>query len=298
MNQFISSILIGFSQGSIYALMALALVLVFRSTRVVNFAQAGQAMVSTYIGWEVINRTGSYWLAIPIAALGGAILAMAVQTFLMRPLSKRTSQGAIAPVANIIVTLGLLGVLHSGAAIIWGSEEKLLTSPVSTNGFKIGENVYPFSATDVLIIITSVIVMLIFAFIFKKTNLGLALRAAAFQPEISRLAGIRVDRVQTIGWAFSGAAGAVAGVLIAPGSYLNPYSLDILLVFGFVAAVIGGLDSLVGAAVGGIVLGLTLSFTSQYVGTALTFVVPFVALLSVLLLRPNGLLGGRSSRNA
>ena len=92
MNQFISSILIGFSQGSIYALMALALVLVFRSTRVVNFAQAGQAMVSTYIGWEVINRTGSYWLAIPIAALGGAILAMAVQTFLMRPLSKRTSE--------------------------------------------------------------------------------------------------------------------------------------------------------------------------------------------------------------
>ena len=192
----------------------------------------------------------------------------------------------------------MLGVVHSGAAIIWGSEEKLLTSPVSTNGFKIGENVYPFSATDVLIVITSVIVMLVFAFIFKKTNLGLALRAAAFQPEISRLAGIRVDRVQTIGWAFSGAAGAVAGVLIAPGSYLNPYSLDILLVFGFVAAVIGGLDSLVGAAVGGIVLGLTLSFTSQYVGTALTFVVPFIVLLAVLLLRPNGLLGGRSSRNA
>jgi branched-chain amino acid transport system permease protein len=298
MNQFISSILIGFSQGSIYALMALALVLVFRSTRVVNFAQAGQAMVSTYIGWEVINRTGSYWLAIPIAALGGAILAVVVQNFLMRPLSKRTSQGAVAPVANVIVTLGLLGVLHSGAAIIWGSDEKLLTSPVSVNGFKIGENVYPFSQTDVFVIVTSVIVMLIFAFIFKKTNLGLALRAAAFQPEISRLAGIRVDRVQTIGWAFSGAAGAVAGVLITPGIYLNPYSLDILLVFGFVAAVIGGLDSLVGAAVGGIVLGLTLSFTSQYVGTALTFVVPFAILLIVLLIKPNGLLGGRSSRSA
>jgi branched-chain amino acid transport system permease protein len=187
MNQFISSILIGFSQGSIYALMALALVLVFRSTRVVNFAQAGQAMVSTYIGWEVINRTGSYWLAIPIAALGGAILAVGVQNFLMRPLSKRTSQGAVAPVANVIVTLGLLGVLHSGAAIIWGSDEKLLTSPVSVNGFKIGENVYPFSQTDVFVIVTSVIVMLIFAFIFKKTNLGLALRAAAFQPDISRL---------------------------------------------------------------------------------------------------------------
>ena len=140
--------------------------------------------------------------------------------------------------------------------------------------------------------------MLTFSFIFQKTNLGLALRASAFQPEIARLSGVRVDRIRAIGWAFAGAAGAIAGVLVTPGSALSPNSLDLLLVFGFVAAVIGGLESLIGAALGGILLGLTLSFVGLYVGTSLTFVVPFIILILVLLIKPSGLIGGRKSRNA
>jgi branched-chain amino acid transport system permease protein len=298
MDQLISAILIGLSQGAIYSLMALALVLVFRSTRVINFAQAGQAVVSTYIGWEVVTRTGNYWLALPIAAIAGAIVGAAVESFLMRPLSKRASKGAIAPVASVILTLGLLGVLHSGAAIIWKGDQKLLESPVSAMGITVGETVYPFSQTDFLIIGTALLVMLTFSFIFQKTNLGLALRASAFQPEIARLSGVRVDRIRAIGWAFAGAAGAIAGVLVTPGSALSPNSLDLLLVFGFVAAVIGGLESLIGAALGGILLGLTLSFVGLYVGTSLTFVVPFVILILVLLIKPSGLIGGRKSRNA
>ena len=298
MERFISASLIGLSQGAIFALVALALVLVFRSTRVINFAQAGQAMVSTYIGWEVVTRTDNYWIAVPIAALSGALLAALIESFIMRPLAKRASTGAIAPVASIIVSLGVLGILHSGASIIWTSEQKLFASPVSVNGIKVGSTVYPFSMADVLIISTVISVMLIFAIVFKRTSLGLSLRAAAFQPEISRLAGVKVDQVRTIGWALSGAAGAIAGVLITPGSYLNPFSLDILLVFGFVAAVIGGLESPIGAALGGIVLGMSLSFTSLYINSALTFIVPFVVLLVVLIFKPKGLFGGGSARNA
>jgi branched-chain amino acid transport system permease protein len=298
MEKLISASLIGLSQGAIFALMALALVLVFRSTRVVNFAQAGQAMVSTYIGWEVVTRTENYWIALPAAALAGALLAAIVETFLMRPLAKRASHGAIAPVASIIASLGVLGVLHSGAAMIWTTEQKLFESPVSVNGIEIGSTVYPFSQADMLIISTVVIVMLTFAFFFQRTSLGLSLRAAAFQPEISRLAGVRVDRVRTIGWALSGAAGAIVGVLVTPGNYLSPFSLDILLVYGFVAAVIGGLESPQGAALGGLILGMSLSFTSIYVSSGLTFIVPFVVLLLILLVKPKGIFGGGSSRNA
>ncbi len=182
--------------------------------------------------------------------------------------------------------------------IIWTSEQKLFLSPVSVNGIKIGSTVYPFSQVDILIISTVIIVMLTFAFFFQRTSLGLSLRAAAFQPEISRLAGIRVDRVRTIGWALSGAAGAIVGVLVTPGSYLSPFSLDILLVYGFVAAVIGGLESPQGAALGGLILGMSLSFTSIYVNSGLTFIVPFVVLLLILIIKPKGIFGGGSSRNA
>ena len=162
----------------------------------------------------------------------------------------------------------------------------------------VDKNVEGISQADILIISTVIIVMSTFAFFFQRTSLGLSLRAAAFQPEISRLAGVKVDRVRTIGWALSGAAGAIVGVLVTPGSYLNPFSLDILLVYGFVAAVIGGLESPQGAALGGLILGMSLSFTSIYVSSGLTFIVPFVVLLLILIVKPKGIFGGGSSRNA
>jgi branched-chain amino acid transport system permease protein len=140
--------------------------------------------------------------------------------------------------------------------------------------------------------------MAIFAAIFKFTRLGLSLRAASFQPEISRLSGVRVDRVRTIGWAFAGAAGAVAGALVTPTMFLSPNSLDLLLVTGFVAAVVGGLESLIGAVVGGLVLGLGFAFILQYIGSSIIFSAAFVILIAVLLVRPQGIFGARSSREA
>lgn len=298
MQQFINTILIGISIGSIYSLMALALVLVWRSTRVVNFGQAGQAIVSTYVAWEVLNRSGSFFLAFVLAVAIGGVLGGLIESGLMRTLLKHASEGPIAAVAPVIVTLGLLGVIRAVVGMIWTNEGKRFDSPVDTAGFVIGDTTLPFSRLNLLIVVTAAIVMIVFSIIFQKTNLGLALRASAYNPEIARLSGVRVSQTRTIGWIFAGAAGAVAGILVTSNDTLTPNSLDTLLVFGFVAAVIGGLESLVGAVVGGLVLGIGLSFILIYLGTSLVFPTAFVVLVIVLLLRPSGIFGVKGARSA
>lgn len=298
MQQFINTILIGISIGSIYALMALSLVLVWRSTRVVNFAQAGQAIVSTYVAWEVVNRSGSFLMAIILAVAIGGLVGGLVESGLMRTLFKHASDGPVAAVAPVIATLGLLGVIRAIVGLIWSNEGKRFDSPVDVSGFVVGDTTLPFSRLNLLIVVTAAIVMIIFSIIFQKTNLGLALRAAAYNPEIARLSGVRVAQTRTIGWVFAGAAGAVAGILVSSNDSLTPNSLDTLLVFGFVAAVIGGLESLLGAVVGGLVLGIGLSFVLIYLGTSLVFPTAFVVLVLVLLVRPSGIFGVKGARSA
>ena len=293
-----STLLIGLSSGAIYSLMALALVLVWRSTRVVNFAQAGQAIASTYSGYLVISRTDNYWLALPVALVAGALIGALVDVALIRTLNKRVKSGPAAEMAPVIVTLGLLGLIRSTVGMIWGGDLKAYKAPVTNHGFTFGTTTIPFSPYNLLIVITAVIVMAVFSIIFQKTNLGLSLRAAAFQPEIARLAGVRVDLVRTIGWAFAGGAGAVAGVLVTPSNSLSPNSLDLLLVLGFVGAVIGGLESLLGAAIGGVVLGIGLAFILEYVSTSLAFPSAFIVLILVLLIKPSGILGKKGGRGA
>jgi branched-chain amino acid transport system permease protein len=278
--------------------MALALVLVWRSTRVVNFGQAGQAIVSTYVAWEVVNRSGSYFLAFVFAVAIGGLLGGLIESGLMRTLFKHASEGPIAAVAPVIVTLGLLGVIRAVVGLIWTNEGKRFESPVDTAGFVIGDTTLPFSRLNLLIVVMAAIVMIIFSIVFQKTNLGLSLRAAAYNPEIARLSGIRVSQTRTIGWVFAGAAGGVAGILVTSNDTLTPNSLDTLLVFAFTAAVIGGLESLVGAVVGGLVLGIGLSFILIYLGTSLVFPTAFIVLVLVLLIRPAGIFGVKGARSA
>ncbi|MEY3714927.1 MAG: hypothetical protein RJB59_730, partial [Actinomycetota bacterium] len=255
MQKVFETILIGLSTGSIYALMSLALVLVWRSTRVVNFAQAGQAMFSTYIGFEIASRSEIFWLGLVFAIAAGALLGAGVDYFFMRVLFKHANSGPAAVVAPVIATLGLLGLIRSVVGLTWGGEFKSIETPASTNGFTIGESTIPFSPLNVLIIVTTALILIALAILFQRTNLGLALRASAYAPEIAQLAGIRTARTRTIGWAIAGGVGGVAGMLVTANNFLSPYSLDLLLVFGFIAAVIGGLESMVGAVIGAFVLG-------------------------------------------
>ncbi len=298
MQQFINTLVNGASLGSIYSLMALAMILVWRSTRVVNFAQAGQAVLSTYIGLEIHRMTHSYPLTLLIAIIFGAIFGALVDLLLVRPLMHRVGGGPIASVAPVILTLGLLGALQGFVGLVWGGEFRSFPSALSPEGFKVGMTRIPFSPFDLFILFSTLIVMLAFAYIFQRSGLGLAMRAAAFEPEVAQLAGVRVSRVRTIGWAFAGGAGALAGALITPTTLLAPNSLDLLLVFGFTAAVLGGLESLVGGVVGGFLLGLGLALVVTYLGSSFTFMTAFVVLISVLLIRPRGLIGARSVRNA
>ena len=302
MINLLNTFLNGITSGAIYSLMAISMVLVWRSTRVVNFAQAGMALLSCYFGYEVVQRTGSFWIALPAAMLAGAIIAAVIEFGFMRILLKHSSQGPIASVGPIIATLGLLGLIRGVIGMVWGNADVAIDPPFSVVGFKVGENTLTFSPLKLLALVTVAVILLVITWLFQKTNLGLSLRASAHEPEISRLAGVKVDLVRTVGWALAGAAGAAAGMLQATtgSGGMNPDSLEfrLLLVFGFIAAVIGGLESMVGALVGGMVLGLVLAFVLTYVGGSLVFLTAFMLLLVLLLVRPQGIIGQRAGRRA
>lgn len=302
MTQFIDMLLIGLGAGSIYALMAIAMVLVWRSTRVINFAQAAMALLSTYIGFELVQQTGNFWIALPLAMALGALVSALVEILLIRTLLKHSSSGPVAGIVPIIATLGLLGFIRATIGFIWGNQDVQIQPPLSKVGYKIGGETIALSPMNLLVFITVVLMVAVLGFIFQRTNLGLSLRASAYSPEIAQLAGVRVGAIRTIGWAIAGAAGAAAGLLqtVNGTGTLAPDSLEfsLLLTFGFIAAVIGGLESLPGAVLGAVVLGLVLAVVQIYISGTLVFIVAFLLLLLVLLLRPQGFIGVKAGRRA
>jgi branched-chain amino acid transport system permease protein len=295
---FLNIVIAGVSIGAIYSLMAFALILVWRSTRVVNFAQAGQAAFSTYVGLTIESATGNYWIALLAAVISGVIIGALVEVVIVRFIVKHATSAATAAVAPVIAMLGLLGIFQGLMGLIWGGEYQAYPTAFAREGLIIAGNQIPFSPSDLFVLVVVVVAMSIAALIFQRTSLGLAMRAAAFAPEVTRLSGIRVSRIRTLGWAFAGGAGGLAGVLVAPSTFIAPNSFDLLLVFGFTAAVIGGLDSLVGGVLGGLALGIGLAVVTGYLGGSFTFMTAFVLLIIVLLLRPQGILGARGARRA
>ena len=302
MIQFINMLLIGIGAGSIYALMAIAMVLVWRSTRVINFAQAGMALLSTYIGFELVQKTGNFWIALPLSMILGALFSALVEILLIRTLIKHSTSGPVAGIVPIIATLGLLGFIRAMIGFIWGNQDIQIQPPLSKVGFKFGEETISLSPMNLLVLLTVLAMVLILGFIFQKTSLGLSLRASTYSPEIAQLAGIRVGAIRTIGWAIAGAAGAAAGLLqtVNGTGAVSPDSLEfsLLLTFGFIAAVIGGLESLPGAVLGAVVLGLVLAAVQIYISGTLVFIVAFALLLLVLLVRPQGFIGTKAGRRA
>lgn len=296
MNQFITAVLTSLSTGAIYALMSIALVLVWRSTRVINFAQAGQAIFTTYIGYEVVTRSGSYWVGLFAAIVAGALLGAGIDRFFMRPIFKRVTTGPIVMIAPVVATLALLGIIQAIIGFIWGLNYQTIQAPISTDGIKIFDSIVAFSPFNFMVLAAVTLSMILLTIIFQKTNIGLALRASAYAPEVAKLSGIRVDAVRTLGWALAGAAGGLAGMLYIPGSYLYPNAMDVLLVFGFIAAVIGGLDSLIGAVAGAMILGFAVNFSASYISYKLVFPTAFVILILVLLIKPGGVFSAKKGR--
>jgi branched-chain amino acid transport system permease protein len=290
MTKFIDLTLNGISTGAIYAAVALALVLIWRATRIVNFAQGAMLMITTFIASAVINRTGSYVLGVAVALVSGFALGAIIERVLIR----RVEGGP--PLNAVIVTLGLYTLLLAAAGMIWGNTPRSFPAALSIRGYDVGGTRLLFAPNDTFTVVVVLVVALALALLFRATNLGLQMRAAAFKPEVARLLGVRVGRMFTLGWALAAVAGAIAGVLVAPSVFLGPNNFDPILISGFVAAVIGGLDSPPGAVVGGLLLGLALSYVSGYEGSSLVPLAALAILVVVLMVRPTGLFSATRER--
>ncbi len=290
MTKFIDLTLSGISNGAIYAAVALALVLIWRATRIVNFAQGAMLMVTTFIASAVINSTGSYWLGFAVALVSGLLLGAAVERIVIRPIE------SAPPLNAVILTLGLYTALIAVAGMIWGNTPRSFPAAFSLRGYEVGGTRLLFTPNDTFVVLVVLGLAGLLGLLFRATPLGLQMRASAFAPEVARLLGVRVGRMLTVGWALAAVAGALAGVLVAPSVFLGPNSFDPILISGFVAAVLGGLDSPPGAVIGGLALGLALSYVSGYEGSALVPLAALVILVLVLMIRPGGIFAATRER--
>lgn len=290
MQRFVDLTLNGIANGAIYAAVALSLVLIWRATRILNFAQAGMLMFTTFIAWAAIDGGASYWVGFAVALVSGLVLGALIERVVIRPV-----EGA-PPLNAIIVTLGVLVLLQAVAGMIWGGNPRSFPPAFSIKGYEIGDHAVLFSPFDLFTVVVVGALMAGVILLFTRTGLGLRMRAAAFAPEVARLVGVRVGHMFTIGWALASVAGSLAGVLVAPSVFVAPNTFDSVLVFGFTAAVIGGLESPVGALVGGAALGLALSYVSGYGGAELVTLGALVILIAVLMVRPSGLFTSTQAR--
>ncbi|WP_032377573.1 branched-chain amino acid ABC transporter permease [Rhodococcoides fascians] len=290
MQQLLTILINGVTTGMIYAAFALALVLIWRSTRIVNFAQAPMAMITTYVALVVIDAGYSYWIGFGVALLSGLLLGALIERLVIRFVD---SSSHINPV---ILTLGLFIIIHAVAAIIFGNQFRSFPAPFGLTGQRIGEINVALTGYDIFKIIAVLVVLALLILLFRFTDLGLKMRASAFEQEVAKLLGVRVSRMLTLGWALAAVVGSLAGLLIAGGSLVHPGYMDSIVVFGFVAAVLGGLDSPAGAVVGGLLMGVGLSFVSGYLGQDLVSSAALVILIIVLLVRPSGLFASAAAR--
>ncbi len=290
MQEFLEFTLGGIGIGMIYAAIALSLVLIWRGTRVLNYSQGGMAMFTTYVAWLVITHSGNYWLGFVVALASGLVLGAILERTVVRPTLGK------APLNSVIVTIGLLIFLEGLAGIIYGGQFRSFPAAYSVTGLKIGSFALGISPNDLFTAAAVLLAALALAAVFRYTAVGLRLRATAFSPGVARLLGVRIGRVLTLGWALAGLFGALAGVLVTPTTFLYPNSMDSIFVLGFTAAVIGGLDSPVGAIAGGVLLGVVLSYAGGYLGNQLVLIYGLVVLALVLMVRPSGLFSATATR--
>lgn len=286
MDIFLQQVVSGIATGGIYGSLALALVMIYQATDVVNYAQGEMAMFSTYLAWSMINAGLPYWVgffATLAAAFVGGIL---LERIVIRPVEN-------APILTIvIVCIGLLVIFNSVAGWIYTYTQKPFPSPFPNRPIKIGNVI--FGAHDVGAITVTLIVLLLLYVFFRYTTLGLAMRAAAQNPVSSRLCGIRVGWMLALGWGLAGLVGAVAGMMVAPVVFLDPNMMGGILIYAFASATLGGFTSPGGAVVGGLIVGVAENLVGTYVrfiGTELKLTVALAIILVVLMVKPSGLFG-------
>ena len=284
MEILIQQIVSGIATGAIYACMALAIVMIYQAIHHLNFAQGEMAMFSTFVAWQLLTWGMPYWLAfvltVALSFAGGII----VERLVFKPIEN-------APVlSHVVVFIALFAIFNSLAGFIWNFEIKPFPSPFGS-GALFGGIMSPHQAG--MIVVTLAVLVLLYVF-FRFTRIGLAMRAAAANPESARLVGIRVSWMTALGWGMASAIGAVAGMMIAPVVFLEPNMMVSILLYGFAGAVLGGLTSPVGAVIGGLAVGIIENLAGTYipvVGPELKLPVALFVIIAVLVVRPSGLLG-------
>jgi len=286
MQELLQQVISGIASGGIYASLALAIVLIYNAMGLVNFAQGEMAMLATFVAYTLISHGVSYWIAFPltlaIAFAGGVV----IQRVVMRPVER-------APILTlVIVTLGLATVINGTAGFIFGYQFHFFPSPFPAQTVSIlGAFV---SYRDLGVIAVSAVVLFLIYLLLQRTTIGLTMRAAAHHAEASRLLGVRVSWMLALGWGLAAAAGAVSGIMVAPILLLEPNMMQTVVIYAFAAAVLGGIESPLGAVVGGVIVGVTVNLAGAYipfVGGDLQLAVAMAIIVAVLVLRPNGLFG-------
>jgi len=293
MQELMQQVLSGIASGGIYASLALALVLIYNAMGLVNFAQGEMAMFATFLAFTLIGRGMSYWIALPITialAFAGGIV---IQRVIIRPVER-------APVLTlVIVTLGLATLVNGLAGFFFGYLPRSFPSPFSVQTVNILGAAASYQ--DLGVIGVSAVVLVLVYLLLQRTTLGLAMRAAAHHPEASRLLGVRVSWMLALGWGLASAVGAVSGIMVAPILLLEPNMMQTVIIYAFAAAVLGGIESPLGAVIGGLIVGVTVNLAGAYlpgVGGDLQLAVAFAIIIAVLVLKPNGLLGRGAARRA
>ncbi len=291
MQEFLQQVLSGIASGGIYASLALALVLIYNAMGLVNFAQGEMAMLATFLAFTLIDHGMSYWIALPITIVVAFAGGIVIQRVVIRPVER-------APVLTlVIVTLGLATLINGLAGFLFGYLPRSFPSPFSVQTVSIFGAAASYQ--DLGVIGVSAVVLVLVYLLLQRTTLGLAMRAAAHHPEASRLLGVRVSWMLALGWGLASAVGAVSGIMVAPILLLEPNMMQTVIIYAFAAAVLGGIDSPLGAVIGGLVIGVTVNLAGAYapgVGGDLQLAVAFAIIIAVLVLKPNGLLGRRATR--
>jgi branched-chain amino acid transport system permease protein len=286
MQEFLQLVVSGIATGGIFASLALALVLIYNAMGLVNFAQGEMAMLATFIAFTLISRGLNYWIAFPVTLVIAFAGGIAIQRVVIRPVER-------APLLTlVIITLGLATLLNGLGGAIFGYVPRSFPSPFSVQTVDI---LGAFASyRDLGVIAVSGAVLLAIYLLLQRTTVGLTMRAAAHHPEASRLLGVHVSWMLALGWGLASAVGAVSGIMVAPIILLEPNMMQTIIIYAFAAAVLGGIESPLGAVIGGLIVGVTVNLAGTYipfVGGDLQLAVALAIIIGVLVLKPNGLLG-------
>ncbi len=273
----------GITSGAVIALVALCLVIVWKSTNVLNFAQGAMGMFATFVGMNLVFHDTNYWLCLVLSVATGLVVGGLTERVLIRPLYGKPE------INPIVVMVGFLGLLEALVPAIWASSFNTVPSPFSQVYFQSHGNTVLLSPFVLYQIALALGVMLVVALLFQYTTLGLKMRAAALAPEVSRLLGVRVNRLLTLGWMLSSGIGALAGVIVSTGHTLDATNLDGIFVSAFIAAAVGGLESPLGAVIGGLLIGLAQQFILNYWSANLAPLAGVIVLLISLAIKPQGI---------